>query len=268
MVRTEQWNVTKEDLARLREYEPHGCFVAEVEGVPAGHVFSISYEKLGWIGILIIRSRYRRRGIGESLTLRAKQYLQSVGAETIKLDAVPEISELYRNIGFVNECDSLRFEGYSGRARLYQSQNISPFNEEIIGKIAEFDARYFGATRERVIRKLYGAFPSTCFVATSKPEVIGYIMCRKADRGYNLGPWVCMPEKGNVAADLLAACLKQINPTEPVYVGVPETNKLAKLILRRLGFSQYSKAIRMTFGQKLQNERAQGILGIGGPMKG
>jgi ribosomal protein S18 acetylase RimI-like enzyme len=268
MVRTEQWNVTKEDLVRLREYEPTGCFVAEVEGAPAGHVFSISYQKLGWIGMLIIRSRYRRMGIGESLMLRAKQYLQSVGAETIKLDAVPEISELYRKIGFVNEYDSLRFEGYAGRARMCQSQNVSLFKEETIGEIAEFDSRYFGAIRERVLRKLHAAFPGLCFAATSNSEVIGYIMCRKADCGYNLGPWVCMPERDNVAADLLAACLKQINPAEPVYVGVPETNKLAKLTLRRFGFSQYSKAIRMTFGQKLQNECAEGIFGIGGPMKG
>lgn len=268
MVRTEQWNVTKEDLSRLRDYEPMGCFVAEVDGAPAGHVFSVSYQKLGWIGVLIVRDRCRRMGIGESLMLKAKRYLENIGVETIKLDAVPEISELYCKIGFANEYDSLRFHGYASRAHFGHSQNVNHFHEEMIERIAEFDARYFGANRERVLRKLYEAFPGLCFVAASKSEVIGYIMCRKADCGYNLGPWVCTPENRNVATDLLTVCLKQIHPTEPVYVGVPETNKLAQRVLRHFDFSQYSKAIRMSFGQKLHDECAEGIFAVGGAMKG
>ena len=268
MVRIEQWNVTLEDLERMQDYEPMGCFIVEVGGVPVGHVFSVSYHRLGWIGLLIVRDQYRRRGIGEFLMLKAKEYLQIVGVETIRLDAVPEISQLYRKIGFVNEYDSLRFEGHPGLAHSSRSQCVSSLSEETIEEIVEFDARYFGDKRERVLRSLYEACPRLCFVAKLKSEIMGYIMCRKADNGYNLGPWVCVPENGNVAADLLAACLEEINPVEPVYVGVPGTNRLARVTLERFGFSQYSKAIRMTFGQKLQDECAEGIFGIGGPMKG
>lgn len=268
MVRTEQWNVSKEDLSRLRDYEPMGCFMAEVEGAPAGHVFSVSYRKLGWIGMLIVEKRYRRMGIGEFLMLKAKRYLESIGVETIKLDAVPEISELYRKIGFVDEYDSLRFQGYANRAHLVRSQKVSHLHEKMIGGISGFDARYFGGKRDKVLAKLYAAFPDLCFVATSESEVIGYIMCRKGDWGYNLGPWVSAPENQKVAADLLAVCLKQIDPKESVYVGVPETNKLAQRILRRFGFSQYSKTIRMVLGQKLQDECERGIFAVGGPMKG
>jgi hypothetical protein len=107
-----------------------------------------------------------------------------------------------------------------------------------------------------------------CFVATAKSEVTGYIMCRKADLGYNLGPWVCAPENKNDAVHLLTTCLKHIGIEEPVYVGVPEKNKAAQRILHRFGFSQYSSAVRMNLGKQLQNEYPEGIFAIGGPMKG
>lgn len=268
MVRAEQWNVTKEDLSRMLEYEPMGCFLAEIEGAPAGHVFSIGYQRLGWIGLLIVQNQHRKRGIGESLMLKAKRYLQRVGAQRIKLDAVPEVSELYRKMGFANEYNSLRFQGYAGGAHQGKSQKVSHFQDGIIERIAEFDARYFGANRERVLRKLYEAFPDLCFVVTAKSEVAGYIMCRKAELGYNLGPWVCMPENKNDAVHLLTTCLKHIGIEEPVYVGVPERNQSAQRILRRFGFSQYSSAVRMSFGKPLQNEYPEGIFAIGGPMKG
>lgn len=270
MVRTEQWNITKEDLLRLLDYEPMGCFLAEIEGHSVGHVFSIGYQRLGWIGMLIVKNQYRRMGIGEALMLKAKQYLQSIGTQTIKLDAVPEISELYRRIGFADEYDSLRFQGRAGRAHNPRvgRQKASNFRQEMIERIAEFDARYFGANRERVLRKLYEAFPDLCFVVTSKSEVSGYIMCRKADSGYNLGPWVCVPKDKIAAVHLLATCLNQIDTKELVYIGVPERNQSAQRILRRFGFSQYSKATRMSYGQQLQNEWPAGIFAIGGPMKG
>jgi hypothetical protein len=34
----EQWNDRKEDLVRIYSYEPRGCFIAEVEKKPVGHV--------------------------------------------------------------------------------------------------------------------------------------------------------------------------------------------------------------------------------------
>jgi GNAT superfamily N-acetyltransferase len=268
MVRTEQWNVSKEDLSRLLDYEPEGCFMALVEGAPAGHVFSVSYGKLGWIGMLIVERRHRMMGVGEFLMLHAKRYLKSIGVEMIKLDAVPEISELYRKIGFVDEYYSLRFQGYSKHVYPMQGQSVSSLHEKMIGRIAEFDARYFGGKREQVLMKLYKAFPDLCFVATSKSGVTGYIMCRKGEWGYNLGPWVVTPGNHIVAAGLLAVCLKQIDPNEPVYIGVPEINKFAQRILQRFGLSRYSRAIRMSFGQRPQVENAEGIFAIGGPMKG
>ena len=75
----EMWNVTIEDVRRMFEFEPDGCFMAELEGAPAGHVFSVTYGKLGWIGLLIIKKEFRRMGIARLLMLKANKYLLSRG---------------------------------------------------------------------------------------------------------------------------------------------------------------------------------------------
>jgi len=267
MVRTEQWSVTEEDLRRMQDYEPNGCFVAEVNGNLAGHVFSINYGKLGWIGLLIVKPKYRNIGIGKLLMEKAKQYLLSLGASTIKLEAVPKILDLYRNMGFVDEYASLRFRGAFNNSLLEKTQAVTLIKKEMIPDLAEFDAEYFGANRIKVLSRLYEANPKLCLAAHSKSEIYGYVMCRKAENGYNLGPWVCTPENTHAAVDLLMNCLKRICPEIPVHVGVPALNERAIEILTRFGFMEISKAIRMRFGEELE-ECIKGIFAIAGAMKG
>lgn len=62
-------------------------------------------------------------------------------------------------------------------------------------------------------------------------------------------------------------CMETIEERVKVYVGVPAVNKVAVEIMGEFGFVQYSKSIRMFFGNKL-TERMSGIFAIGGPEKG
>jgi len=63
-------------------------------------------------------------------------------------------------------------------------------------------------------------------------------------------------------------CMNTIRKNVKLYVGVPVMNKAAVEILHDFNFEQYSKSIRMYFGEKLETERANGIFAIGGPEKG
>ena len=264
----EQWNDTKSDLKRMFNYEPNGCFIAEINGKPAGHVFSISYGKLGWVGLLIVKAKYRRKGVGNLLTKMATDYLQSRGVETIKLEAMPTIANLYRKLGFVDEYDSLRFVGVSGKVTSLLSPHANPLRKEEITEFAKFDAEYFGANRIKVLSGLYQDSPQLCFVSYTGSKIAGYIMCRKTESGYSIGPWVCNPENPQVARELLMKCIKTTGRNEKLYVGFPSVNNIAVKILHDFNFRQYSKSIRMYFGKKLETECADGIFAIGGPEKG
>jgi ribosomal protein S18 acetylase RimI-like enzyme len=266
MTTAEEWNVTKGDIERMLSYEPDGSFIADANGLRVGHVFAITYEKLGWIGLLIVRKEYRNKRAGTLLMKRAIDYLLNRGVQTIDLDAVPEISGLYQKLGFTDRFDSLRFMGTRRRIISGRTDSATQMDEKDIAEAAEFDARYFGADRTRVLASLYQAYTTLCFVSHARSDFAGYIMCRKAENGYNIGPFVCNSE--HVAAQLLAKCLSRLPLKASVYVGVPSANGKAAEILRRHGFKQYSKSIRMRFGRNLETERQSDIYAIGGPMKG
>jgi len=63
-------------------------------------------------------------------------------------------------------------------------------------------------------------------------------------------------------------CMETVEENGKLYVGVPAVNKIAVEILQGLGFGQYSKSIRMYFGEKLETKRVSGVFAIGGSEKG
>jgi ribosomal protein S18 acetylase RimI-like enzyme len=262
----EQWNDRKEDLLRMYGYEPEGCFIAEVKQKPAGHIFSISYGKLGWIGLLIVKAEYRRRGIATRLMNAAIDHLLQHGVQTIRLEAATKISELYRKLGFIDEYDSLRFSKAVKKPDARMKDSSIPIKKKDINGIATFDKKYFGADRTKVLTSLSAENPQLCVASYDGAIIDGYIMCRKAKNGYVLGPFVCNPENTQTAENLLQACMNRLENTT-LYIGVPETNKNAVDLLTRHAFTHYSESIRMRLGQEI-NDRVQGIFAIGGPMKG
>jgi hypothetical protein len=264
----EEWNNKREDVERMFKCNPLGCFIAEVNGKRVGHVFSFKYGKLGWIGLLIVRAECRRKGVGTLLMKKAMSYLLSCGAETIRLEAVSAIANLYRKLGFVDEYDSLRFLGHNQKIVSTTSSNVKFLKENMIKEIAEFDAKYFGANRSDVLVSLYRDYPKLCFISYAGSKIAGYLMCRKLENGYRVGPWVCNSENPQIARELLTRCMETIGQNEKIYVGVPAVNKAAAEILREFGFEQYSKSIRMRFGKELETECVSGVFAIGAPEKG
>ncbi|MCJ7423633.1 hypothetical protein MUP01_05115 [Candidatus Bathyarchaeota archaeon] len=155
------------------------------------------------------------------------EYLLNQGVETIKLEAVPEVPSLYRKLGFVNEYDSLRFvRDRKETAPDLKMRYVSPLEPAAIDRVAAFAEKYFGANRMKVINQLFQEYPPHCFVARSDTIICGYIMCRKAETGYKLGPWICDQKHTETVEELLATCLSSLKQ-DNVYVGVPSVNKAA-----------------------------------------
>lgn len=264
----EEWNYRKKDIQRMFNYNPSGCFIAEMNGKQVGHVFSVNYGKLGWVGLLIVRVECRRKGVGTSLVKEAISHLLTGGVETVRLEAVPSIASVYRKLGFVDEYDSLRFSGISRKIASTSSSNVGLVKKETINEIAEFDAEYFGVNRIKVLSSLHHDNPELCFVSYAGSKLVGYIMCRRAEKGYRVGPWVCNPENFEAARELLMKCMDSIGENVKFYLGVPAVNKKVVEILQNFGFEQYSKSIRMYFRKKPETERVSGVFAIGGPEKG
>jgi len=267
MVTLERWNVRREDLKRMLAYEPDGCYIAETKHGLAGHIFSLSYGRLGWIGLLSVRPECRNKGIATRLMKEAINYLLSRKVQTIKLEANPEVTNLYRRLGFVDEYDLLRLIGVSRKSTFLQDRHVHRMRPDEISRIVKFDAKYFGAERTKVLNKLYQEYSEFCFISYVRTDIAGYIMCRKANFGYILGPGVCSPQNKKVTKKLLTSCLSRIEQNTKISLDTPALNKDTLEILRKFGFKQYSKNIRMRYGNKL-DDCIEGVFAIGGPMKG
>src|SRR4029077_18041754 len=90
------WNQTSDDWKRFLVASPDGCFVAEVDGQGCGTVTTISYEdRFAWIGMVLVDSEKRGRGIGTRLLERAIEHLDRHKIPAIKLDATPQGKALY-----------------------------------------------------------------------------------------------------------------------------------------------------------------------------
>jgi len=269
-VKREGWGYTRRDIERCWQYEPNGCFIAEDQNKSIGHVFSICYGKMGWIGLLIVNPEKRERGVGAILMHTAISYLQRAGVETIRLEAVEKAVALYKHLGFREEFDTLRLsKQLKGKEELEHrvGEKIFPMKEEDIENIAKFDSKYFGANRLRVLWSLYKDQPQHCFVARENQRILGYLMSRKIPNAHLIGPWVCgKPDK---AEELLNAYINSMEEGKiELRLGMPVPNINGARLIEKLGFQVTRKRLRMIRGENKHQGDIAGIYGIGGSEKG
>lgn len=271
----ENWGYLEVDILRCYLLEPKGCFLAEVNDERVGHVFTVSYGNIGWIGLLIVRPEYRGKGIGTKLTEKAISHLKKLNVKAVRLEAVVEAVSLYKKLGLSPEFESLRlFKKLENEDNCRENVDSSPIQrvrEKDLSRIAKFDEKYFGANRLKVLKALYREYPHLSFLAVKNHKIAGYLMARRASRGYWIGPWVCKLGLSGTAEKLLLLCINTIKEeagTAEVRLGTPAVNTSAVELLKSLGFSTYSKSLRMLLGEKTLQESTEGVYGIGGPEKG
>ncbi len=268
-VNREGWGHTKRDVERCWKLEPNGCFITEFQNKPIGHVFSIRYGKIGWIGLLIVNPERRGQGVGFVLMETAVNYLRKAGAETIRLDAVEGAVPLYRRLGFVEEFDSLRF-----RKQLRQNEvpglkreRTLQMRDDDIANVAQFDAPHFGANRLAVLQSVYRDYPQLCFVAKEEGEIAGYVMARQMQNRFWIGPWVCL--NSQTARHLFDTLIGTIEAKDfELRVGLPVLNMSGRELMEKLGFQLTGKSTHMVLGNKGNQGAVTNVFGIGGPEKG
>ncbi len=267
----EGWGHMALDISRYLEWDPKGCFVAERNTKIVGHVFSINYEKTGWIGLLVVHPNHRGQGIGTKLMTIAMNYLKDLGVETIRLEAVPEAITLYQRLGFKREIDSFRFCKELKQKKTQISslkEKIRLVEKEDLEEIATFDLKYFGANRLKILKCLHEDYPEYCFVSKEKETIMGYVMSRKTSKGYWLGPWICNPKSPNIAKKLALSCMCLFDGDSELRLGMLAANSIGTQLIRKLGFRLTSKSIRMFWGKYRYPGDFTGVYGIGGPEKG
>ena len=277
---TERWGFTTADFERCLAVEPKGCFVVELDGERAGLLTTIVYGAVAWLGNVIVSQRLRGKGLGAALLVHALKWLDSRGAQVVRLWAYTNTLELYKKYGFKNdELTSSRWIGF-GHAKHStppptppKGCRIFPVNALTIGDVNEFDERYFGANRARVISRIVKETPRGAFVArTADSRVAGYLVATASPKGCEVGPWVVAPGEAAWAMPALIESILHGLEGESLEMGVLDGRKDVQDLLESHGFHAGFQTHRMTRAKEgappLGGEDLSGICAIGSLERG
>ena len=183
------WNQRLQDWKRLLRHDPQGCFVAEWHGQPAGTATTTTYSKdLAWIGMVLVDSDMRRRGIGKALLMQCIEHLRQSGVGCIKLDATPLGRQVYGPLGFVSEWSLSRWQTTElsvcpERIETASDPGSRPLDSGDIGCVADLDACAFGVARNRML-SLLATQSETRVHRDGAGRIVGYGMLRPGQRAY------------------------------------------------------------------------------------
>lgn len=230
---SEGWICDRWELEFLLAQFPSGCLTARYEGQLAGYITSIKYTTSGWIGNLIVQSKYRGQGVGSALMEKALEALDLSGASTVWLTASKQGKPIYERLGFMVVDVINRWVGQGLWGISTESAAVS--REEIIA----LDRAGWGDSRERIID-----------VALSRGRVYraggSFLVSQPCSDGIQLGPWGGIDRRASILLDdILLAVGKGVR----LLLDVPVRNMEQTALLMGKGFSIRGSTLLMCRGR-------------------
>ena len=215
----------------------------------AGTGCAIILEKTAWLGHIIVRPEYRRKGFGSMIVSHLMNFLKEKNIQTVSLIASNEGYPVYQKFGFVKTEDYLSFTRNSITILETQNCGIFPFNEKYRNEIFSLDKKASGENRIKVLQnKLPGSF-----ICTRNGTLSGYFFP-------SLG-------EGLIVAIDTESGLSLLKYKNPEKFTVPEANTTAINYALSHGFEKRERLYRMVFGKHLNRSpeyiysRISGFLG-------
>ncbi|MGB9133031.1 MAG: GNAT family N-acetyltransferase [Methanosarcina sp.] len=238
MAAAEGWNPGIHDGELFYEADPEGFFIAEIEGKPVGCASAVAYDDFfGFLGLYVVKSEFRRKGIGRKLTEKCLGYL---GERNVGLDGVVENEKKYQKImKFLSAYSNLRFEGRGGGE---VPEGLVKISAVPIESLLEYDRKMFPAPRSDFLKKWIEQHDSYAFAALETGKLKGYGVIRKCKKGYKIGPLFA---DDRITAEKIFLALRASVPGETIYLDVPEPNKKAIEIAEKYMMKVMFKTIRM-----------------------
>ena len=129
---------------------PTNCFAIEADGRLVSTTTLLCYsQRLAWIGMVLTRANYRGRGFARRLLATALDRADSLGIETVKLDATDEGKPIYEKFGFKAEQPVERWSR-PGSDRPSESRR-SRWSSLLSPHLRELDFQAFGTDRSNIL---------------------------------------------------------------------------------------------------------------------
>ena len=233
------WNQTEEDWRTLLALAPKTCLAIEVDGQLAATTTLLCYgRRLGWIGMVLTKLEFQRRGFAKKLFGEALKRADVMEIETIKLDATKQGQPIYEQFGFRGEEEIVRWSRQNSGTEPLPVLRSSP------QVWRQLDANYFGADRLSLLERLAARNPPAVHEQS-------YVFSRPGRASAYLGP--CVSDNPEDARTVISACVRKL-PVQLV-LGPVSRNRHAATIARDLGFTPQRHLLRMARGKELRENR-------------
>jgi GNAT superfamily N-acetyltransferase len=206
----------------------------------------IAFEKLGFVGNMIVAQDHRRRGIGSAVLDAVVGFLVQRGCSRLELFATPAGRPLYARHGFELTDPSAMVTVPRG-APLEGGADLLIEEADDVDELSSYDRPRFGGSR-RSLLEMMGADPQRpLLVARAAGAIAGYLWLRPD--GPRVGPFVA--DRPAVAAALLRAAFVHTPDAEALSLNLPMGNAPGTRWLRDLGIELEPWDGRMGRGPKL-----------------
>ncbi len=251
------WNQTPEDWRMLLELAPDRCLGIEAEGRLVATTTLLCYQqRLAWIGMVLTHPDYRGRGFARRLIAAALDRADSLGVETVKLDATEQGRPLYEGFGFRAEQPVERWSRsalpklQAPETRPAESKNPSSLSQAL----RELDTQAFVADRSIMLQEL--AQRSSLH---SSPNA--FLFARAGRATEYLGP--CVAADPAAARAIITGTINSSAHTGWSWDLLP-ANKDAVTLASELGFTRQRCLTRMVRGKPLhgRDEMVYAIAGF------
>jgi GNAT superfamily N-acetyltransferase len=243
------WNQTEEDWRMLVTAASTRCFGIEADGQLVSTTTLVCYgQRLAWIGMVLTKPEYRGRGFARRLLGHALDSANSLGVETVKLDATDQGKPLYEKFGFSAEQPIERWvcAGDSHSILSKRSRPIHPQSQKL-------DLDTFGADRSALLDQL--AERSSVFSIAD-----AFLFTRTGRTTAYLGP--CVASDPDQACTLITECVRA-SPRANWSWDLLSANRNAAAFASELGFTRQRHLTRMAMGKPLRT-RDEFIYAIAG----
>jgi len=237
----------------------HGL-VATAATLPLGHEF-------GWIGMMVVRTDFRRRGLGRQLL---GQCILDLAAQGLVpgLDATPAGRELYQRHEFRDTWAMTRWKcerpGIAAPGGAAQGLEVRPATAADLDTIAALDHRAFGSSRRSVLARLLERAPWLAAIAMRAGGPCGFLLARDGREAFQLGPVAATDPEAAIA--LLGRTLVLL--AGGAYVDVLDRHHEVAAWLAAHGFAPQRRLTRMLYRRDEAFGDARFAVAIAGPELG
>jgi ribosomal protein S18 acetylase RimI-like enzyme len=261
----EGWGYSRADFDRLLYLSPRGCFVAERQGAVVGVLTTTPYGRLAFLGAVIVKPDLRGQAIGRAMIEVALGHLKKSGIETVRLYAYLNQIRFYAGLGFRGEHRVVR---WTSKGSVEPSPaSVRPVRPDELDRIAKFDRSYFGADREKLLRRVYRESPDTFLVTEVAGRLRGYAVGMRTGDSCEIGPWMVDPRARETPLSLLGAIASAAASTTYSFSG-PVVNARISRFAHAHGFQPVFRTLQMVWGRQAHLGRPEGVWGVGGLEKG